>query len=147
MTERFKNPFIDHALLSISLNSTSKWRARILPSLEKYIEKFGKLPACLTVSFAFYILFYRGQERTADGLTAARPDGTIYTISDDPAVLDFFYAHKNAPIETLVHALCANSSFWGKDLTALPGFESEVIRILKNIETTGIYEQMRTLCR
>lgn len=147
VTERFKNPFIDHALLAISLNSTSKWRARVLPSLEKYIEKFGKLPACITASFAFYVSFYRGQERTVDGLRAARPDGTTYTISDDQSVLDFFYAHKNTPIETLVHALCSNAAFWGKDLTALPGFESEVIRILKNIETSGIYEQMRTLCR
>ncbi len=35
VTERFKNPFIDHALLSISLNSTSKWKARVMPSLKK----------------------------------------------------------------------------------------------------------------
>uniref|UniRef100_UPI003260BC27 mannitol dehydrogenase family protein n=1 Tax=Clostridium sp. NkU-1 TaxID=1095009 RepID=UPI003260BC27 len=39
VTERFKNPFIDHALLSISLNSTSKWKARVMPSLKSYVEK------------------------------------------------------------------------------------------------------------
>jgi len=42
VTERFKNPFIDHALLAISLNSTSKWKARVMPSLEGYFEKFRK---------------------------------------------------------------------------------------------------------
>ena len=40
VTERFQNPFIDHALLSIALNSTSKWKARVMPSLKGYVEKF-----------------------------------------------------------------------------------------------------------
>lgn len=143
VTERFKNPFIDHALLSISLNSTSKWRARVMPSLEKYVEKFGKLPSCITASFAFYIAFYRGKELTPSGFTATRPDGTAYTISDDQAVLEFFYTHTDTSVETLVHDLCTNVDFWGKDLTDIPGFEQEVIRIMKNIEINGTYEQMK----
>lgn len=72
VTERFKNPFIDHALLAISLNSTSKWRARVMPSLKEYVTRRGSLPACITASFAFYIAFYNGQELTADGLNASR---------------------------------------------------------------------------
>ena len=64
VTERFKNPFIDHALLSISLNSTSKWKARVMPSLKGYIANTGKLPDCITASFAFYIAFYRGKQLT-----------------------------------------------------------------------------------
>lgn len=75
VTERFKNPFIDHALLSISLNSTSKWKARVMPSLKGYIANTGKLPECITASFAFYIAFYRGKQLTEDGLIAARPAG------------------------------------------------------------------------
>ena len=55
VTERFKNPFIDHALLSISLNSTSKWKARVLPSVKDYIKNTKSLPKCLTTSFALYI--------------------------------------------------------------------------------------------
>ena len=87
VTERFKNPFIDHALLSISLNSTSKWRARVMPSLEGYVEKFGKLPECITASFAFYLAFYRGTELTDKGLAAKRSNGDSYTVSDDKQVL------------------------------------------------------------
>ena len=52
VTERFRNPFIDHALLSISLNSTSKWKARVMPSLKGYLKETGKLPSCITASFA-----------------------------------------------------------------------------------------------
>ena len=91
VTERFRNPFIDHALLSISLNSTSKWKARVMPSLKGYLKETGKLPSCITASFAFYIAFFRGEKLTEDGLVGMR-NGTEYMIKDDQAVLDFFFA-------------------------------------------------------
>lgn len=144
VTERFKNPFIDHALLAISLNSTSKWKARVMPSLEGYFEKFGKLPKCITASFAFYIAFYHGQELTDGELKAARPNGDGYTISDDRSVLEFYYAHRKDSAEKLAHAVCANTDFWGKDLSAaLPGFEAEVAGLLKAIEEKGTYAVMK----
>ena len=58
VTDRFNNPFVDHQLMSISLNSTSKWKARDLPSLLKYEEKFRTLPAALCMGFAAYIAFF-----------------------------------------------------------------------------------------
>ncbi|WP_419029588.1 tagaturonate reductase, partial [Eisenbergiella tayi] len=93
VTERFRNPYIDHALLSISLNSTSKWKARVMPSLKGYLEKTGTLPKCITASFAFYLAFYRGQELKEDGFHAVRGNDE-YIINDDHAVLEFFNAHK-----------------------------------------------------
>lgn len=144
VTERFKNPFIDHALLSISLNSTSKWKARVMPSLEGYVSKFNELPKRITASFAFYIAFYRGTELTEAGLLAKRPKGDTYTVSDDRAVLEFYDAHKNDTAKDLVHAVCTNTSFWGKDLSEIPGFEEEVTRILEMIEEKGAYEVMKS---
>lgn len=144
VTERFKNPFIDHALLSISLNSTSKWRARVMPSLEGYVEKFHKLPKCITASFAFYIQFYHlGRELTDEGLTAVRPNGGSYVISDDRSVLEFYYQHRDSSVKDLVHAVCTNKDFWGRDLTEIPGFEEAVISILEDIQATGTYEEMK----
>lgn len=143
VTERFKNPFIDHALLSISLNSTSKWKARVMPSLIGYVEKFRKLPKCITTSFAFYIAFYRGFELTDAGLTAKRPNGDIYTISDDLAVLEFYYSHKDDSAKELAHAVCTNTDFWGQDLSEIPGFEDEIGRLLEKIEVEGAYEVMK----
>ena len=58
VTARFENPFIRHALLSICLNSVSKWRARCLPSLLGYMEKKGALPPCLTFSLASLMALY-----------------------------------------------------------------------------------------
>lgn len=56
--ERFNNPFVKHKLMSISLNSMSKYRTRVLPSLEGYLAKFGKLPKRLVLALASYIIFY-----------------------------------------------------------------------------------------
>ena len=114
-----------------------------MPSLEGYVSKFNKLPKCITASFAFYIAFYRGTELTDAGLEAKRPNGDCYTISDDRSVLEFYYAHKDDSAKDLVHAVCTNINFWGKDLTEIPGFEEEVSRILKNIEEKGTYEEMK----
>ena len=79
--DRFDNPFIDHQLLSICLNSTAKWRARDLPTLLDYVEKTGELPRCLTVSLAALIAFYTTgfEGRDDDGLHLRRADGTAYT--------------------------------------------------------------------
>lgn len=143
VTERFKNPFIDHALLAISLNSTSKWKARVMPSFKGYVEKTGELPKCITASFAFYIAFYHGMNLTEDGLVASRPAGDEYTVKDDKPVLQFFFDHKDDDAETLAHAVCSNTDFWDEDLSKIPGFESAVTGYLKAIEEKGAYAVMK----
>ena len=144
VTERFKNPFIDHALLAISLNSTSKWKARVMPSLKGYIANTGRLPECITASFAFYIAFYRGTELTEEGLTAARPAGNEYTVKDDRPILQFYYDHRNDDVKTLVHVVCVNEEFWGEDLSAIAGFEDAVAGYVAAIEEKGAYEVMKS---
>lgn len=146
VTERFKNPFIDHALLAISLNSTSKWKARVMPSLKEYIKRKGILPSCITASFAFYIAFFHGHTMTEDGLLGSRP-GNDYLIKDDQAVLDFYLAHKDDSCKGLVHAVCTNTDFWGEDLTKLEGFEAAVCTYLTQINENGTYAVMKTLLK
>ena len=143
VTDRFNNPFVDHALMSISLNSTSKWKARVLPSLKGYVEKFGKLPECITASFAFYIAFYNGQKLTDAGLTASR-EANEYTVNDDRDILEFYLAHKDDSVQDLVHAVCANEVFWGEDLTKIDGFEAAVAKCLARIREEGTYAVMKS---
>ena len=137
--DRFNNPFVNHELMSISLNSTSKWRARKMPTFLDYVKEKGILPACLTTSFAAYIAFYSNeiQELTEKGLICRRPKGNEYTVSDDRWVLEFYLAHREDSPEELVHAVMTNTDMWGQDLTEVPGFETAVIRILKQIRTEG----------
>ena len=117
-----------------------------MPSLQGYVDKFGKLPTCITASFAFYLAFYRGTELTDEGLIARRSNGDSYTISDDKQVLEFFYAHKDADAKELVHDVCANTEFWGSDLSKLPGFEAEVANMLDMIKSKGAYALMKKCC-
>lgn len=74
---RFRNPFIQHQLLSISLNGMTKFRTRILPQLLTYRERHGELPARLTFALAALIAFYRG-ERSGEGDTLQ-----TYPLQDD----------------------------------------------------------------
>ena len=141
--DRFKNPFIDHQLLSISLNSTSKWKARVMPSLLGYVKKYNKLPECITASFAFYIKFYQGQELTEKGLVAYREDKEEYIVSDDRAVLEFYLAHKDDSVEEIVKAVASNIDFWGQDLTLIKGFEQAVVKYLNDINSKGAYAVMK----
>lgn len=59
VVERFSNPFIKHMLLSIALNSVSKFKVRVLPTIHEYKEKFNAYPPALTFSMAALIAFYR----------------------------------------------------------------------------------------
>ncbi len=137
--DRFNNSFVNHELISISLNSTSKWRARNMPSFLEYIADTGKLPPCLSMSFAAYIAFFSNdiQGLTDAGLVCRRPKGDLYTCSDDRFVLEFYYAHKDDTVEDLVHAVMTDERMWGLKLTAIEGFEAATVTNLKAIREKG----------
>ncbi len=96
---RFANPYIKHYLSSIALNSVSKFKVRVLPSITEYIRRFGKAPETLCFSFAKLIEFYR----------------TDMT-NDDAEVTAFM---KTASVEEILK----NTNLWGEDLSYL---ESEI---------------------
>ncbi|MBQ3842215.1 MAG: tagaturonate reductase [Ruminiclostridium sp.] len=77
--ERFMNPYIRHELMSIALNSTTKFRTRLLPSYNDYRAKFGKSPKHILFALASLIVFFRGKRGDAD-----------IALKDDAAYLDFW---------------------------------------------------------
>jgi tagaturonate reductase len=146
VTERFSNPFIKHYLLSIALNSVSKYKARILGTVLDYRRTEGRLPPRLTFALAALIAFYRGAE-IRDGALIGRRDGAEYRVQDDAAVLEAFrdawQAAGDRPSReaclTLVRRLLARADFWGQDLTvALPGFDAAVAQHLADICGEGV---------
>ncbi len=109
--DRFRNPFINHLWSSIALNSVSKFKVRVLPSIKDYADKFGTLPRCLVFSLAALIMLYRTENA-----------------NDDPKVIDFM---KNASVPEIL----SNTELWDADLTYL--LES-VEEYIKSAENNGI---------
>lgn len=141
--DRFDNPYIDHSLLSIALNTTAKWKARVLPTIQDYYARYATLPRCLVTSFSLYAEFYhRAEERKADCLIAFRGK-TPYEIKDDAYVLDFFFSHRADAPEKLMHQLIREEKLWGSELLNLPGFEEMAAEILRDIKEKGAYAVMK----
>jgi len=144
--DRFNNPFVNHELMSISLNSTSKWRARNMPSFLEYLEEKGQLPPLLTTSLAAYIAFYSNdiQELNDRGLVCRRPKGNDYTVSDDRWVLEFYWNHRKDSEAELVRAVLSNKDMWGRDLTEIEGLEQAVTEKLIQIRQEGALAAYRS---
>lgn len=141
--DRFCNPYIKHALLAISLNSVSKWRARCLPSLLDYFEKYGKLPIRLTFSLAALMAFYEGDE-IKDGTLIGYRNGEEYPIIDDMAVLEFFKDNCRKETSEFVTAFLKREDFFGQDLTKLEGLTDRITVYLEDIKKNGMRS---ALCR
>ena len=100
---RFSNPYIKHYLASISLNSISKFKVRVLPSILEYKKRFGTYPKHLIYGFARLLEFYR-----------------IGTPNDDPAIIEFMRTH-------FIDDILANTDFWGQDLSDMKEVLSHAI--------------------
>ncbi|MBQ8813066.1 MAG: tagaturonate reductase [Lachnospiraceae bacterium] len=137
VVNRFNNPYVDHSLLAISLNSVSKWRARCMPSFLEYIDKFGKLPVHLTFSLAALIAFYSGTELRGKALIGHR-GGQEYNIVDDLSVLEFFRDNCEKETMEFVSAFLGREDFFGQDLNKVPGLTGAVTAYLDDIRANGM---------
>lgn len=129
--ERFKNPFLGHRLLDISLNSVSKYKARCLPSVLDYAKEKGFAPCNLSFSLAALLKFYDGVWENGE-FTALR-NGEKYKISDDIKTLQFM---EKSDINTIL----SNKDLWGMDLRAIPEFAKSIETAYYDIEKYGIYK-------
>jgi tagaturonate reductase len=119
--DRFRNPFIRHELISISLNSISKFRVRVLPTILEYHSRTGQFPENLIRSFVDLIRFYKGDI-----------NGESIPLKDEPAVLEFFEkVWKKENHEEIVDTVLANEYLWGMDLNQVHGLKAKVNHYMK----------------
>ena len=137
VVNRFNNPYVDHALLAISLNSVSKWRARCMPSFLGYVEKMGKLPVHLTFSLAALMAFYTGTEIRGKALIGHR-DGQEYNIMDDMPVLEFFRDNCEKETREFVTAFLGCEDFFGQNLNHVAGLTETIVGYLDDIKANGM---------
>ncbi|MDN3670620.1 tagaturonate reductase [Echinicola jeungdonensis] len=114
--DRFKNPFVKHLLSAIALNSISKFKVRVLPSLLEYINRKNELPKNLVHSLAALILFYKGQY-----------NGEETPVNDSQDIMDFFaQVWESDDAKQVAHQVLANKSLWDQDLSQVNGLEQAV---------------------
>ncbi len=130
---RFKNPFIEHQLMSIALNSMTKFKTRILPQLINYQKANGVLPKHLVFSFAALIAFYRGVRNEQS-----------YPLQDDAIWLQRFnsswtaIAEGKSSLEDLVHVVLGDIAHWQHDLLSIPQLAQTLTQYLTIIIDDGM---------
>lgn len=138
--DRFKNPFIQHFLLSISLNSISKFKTRDLPSLLEYYHRKNELPRKLVFSLAALISFYKG----------TRGEEEI-NLADDQDVLALFqglWAKHDGSEESLrniVVTVLGDEASWEIDLNQLQGLTDLTVGYLTAIEMNGMKQAVEAI--
>ncbi|WP_276167041.1 tagaturonate reductase [Zobellia alginiliquefaciens] len=137
--DRFRNPLLKHQLLSISLNSTSKFVARLLPTLKDYYNAQGKLPKRIVFGLSALLRFYKGEF-----------NGEHIAVNDDKAVLSFFESQwekvdNGSSLQDFTKNVLSNTAIWGEDLTQIEGLSETVAKNIENIEANGITSCLKNL--
>ena len=118
--DRFRNPFLDHKWLSISLNYTSKMKQRNIPLLLRHYSMNDSIPGHMALGFAGYLLFMKCKPG-AGGQYIGRLNGTNYIVEDETAAY-FSEKWKSNDADAVIDEVLADKKLWGTDLSKLKGF-------------------------
>ena len=129
--ERYQNPFIRHELMSIALNSTTKFKTRLLPTLTDYVKIKGTLPSHLLFAYAALVVFHMGKRGDKD-----------IALNDDPAYLAKWkelWANFKGDYKKLAHDALAWKEAWDMDMNTIhPEITGAVAKYLEAICSNGM---------
>jgi tagaturonate reductase len=135
--ERFNNPFVDHQVTSIMLNSFPKYQTRDLPGLKTYLERKGELPKGLVLGLAAIITYYKG---------GVREDGAEIIPNDAPEIMDMLKElWATGCTKKVAEGVLAAESIWGENLNNIPGLTDAVIADLNSIQEKGMLETVKSI--
>jgi tagaturonate reductase len=134
--DRFANPYINHLWKNIALNYTSKMMLRCIPLLLTYYKHHNTAPQLFAFGFASYLYFMKAVKQDGKEFFGEF-NGEFYLIDDELAE-KFYLLWKNNPIERMVKETLQDVSFWGEDISHLPGFQQTVTDNLNSIINQGM---------
>jgi tagaturonate reductase len=141
--DRFRNPYLDHQWISITLQYTMKMQMRNIPLLLNYYKEFNTVPQYFTRGFAAYLLFMKAVKEE-NGKYFGEKEGELYPIQCDSAKY-FYEVWQNHKANEVVNAVLGNEQLWGTDLRNLKGFEENVTTHLSNMMAIGVREVVAAL--
>ena len=128
--ERFVNPFVDHQVTSIMLNSFPKYETRDLPGLKTYLQRKGELPKGLVLGLAAIITYYKG---------GVREDGAEIVPNDAPEIMQMLKdLWATGDLRKISEGVLAAENIWHEDLNAIPGLTDMVADFLAQIQSQGM---------
>lgn len=128
--ERFNNPFVDHQVTSIMLNSFSKFATRDLPGLKVYLQRKGRLPEGIVMGLAAILTYYKG---------GVRADGVAYSPNDLPEIISFMQELWAAgDIRKLAEQVLAADWIWHENLNEIPQLTDRLVYYLQAIRQDGM---------
>jgi len=135
--ERFLNPFVDHQVTSIMLNSFPKYQTRDLPGLKTYLERKGVLPQGLVFGLAAIITYYKGGKRE---------DGAEISPNDDPEIIKLLKdLWATGDTQRVAEGVLAADSIWGEDLNKIDGLTTLVKHDLDLIADLGMKDAVKSI--
>ena len=135
--ERFDNPFVDHQVTSIMLNSFPKFQARDLPGVKTYLERKGELPKGLVFGLAAIITYYKGGKRE---------DGAEITPNDDPKIISLLQElWATGDTQKVADGVLGAEFIWQEDLNKVAGLNAMVKQFLDLIQAKGMLEAVKTI--
>ena len=137
--DRFNNPFVEHQVTSIMLNSFPKYETRDLPGLKIYLERKGELPKGLVLGLAAIITYYKG---------GVRADGTEIVPNDAPEIMSLLKElWSTNDMEKVAKGVLSAEFIWKEDLNNIPGLTALVKEFLDSIREEGMLETVKKVIR
>ena len=129
--ERFNNPFVNHQVTSIMLNSFPKYKTRDLPGVKKYLERKGHLPEGLVLGLAAIITYYKGGKRASDGADI--------TPNDAPEIIELLKSlWATGSTQKVAEGVLSAEFIWDEDLNKIAGLTDLLKSRLYDIQDKGI---------
>ncbi|SFJ55516.1 tagaturonate reductase [Paenibacillus sp. UNC496MF] len=135
--ERFLNPFIDHRLSDIAMNSLSKFKGRVLPAMLTYVENGEEIPDRIIEAFAALLRYYK-IVKVNERFMGHKLNGSDYEVKDDNALLEpiaRIWSHK-LPLEETVFLLLSLKEVWAYDLSSVNELVYRVTRHILDMEVS-----------
>jgi tagaturonate reductase len=152
--DRFRNPYLEHRWISITLQYSSKMKLRVIPLLLKRDRDKAPVPEYMSKGFAAHILFMR-PVKVEGGKYWGESRGIHYPINDDQAAVyddcwkepatdqsagnrrEALDDRREAAIGQVVRKVLSNEALWDTDLTRFEGFEAAVLTQLTQLMEKG----------
>jgi len=135
--ERFNNPFVDHSVTSIMLNSFPKYQTRDLPGLKTYLKRKGTLPKGLVLGLAGIITYYKGD---------TRPDGVKAEPNDAKEIIELLQTlWATGSTQKVTEGVLGAEFIWGENLNNIPGLSDLVTSYLDIIQEKGMLNVVKEI--